>query len=66
VLSECLRHNTVPVHLFQRKSCSFLSGILKDLTKNYSFSGGAALWYKKRKYIINLCYHKGDSDMDAK
>jgi hypothetical protein len=61
VISDCFKHNTVIVQLFQRKSCSFLSGKLKDLTKNYRFSHGAALQYKKRKYIINLCYHIGDS-----
>jgi hypothetical protein len=40
--------------------------LFKNLTKIYSFSDGAALQYKNRKYIINLCYHKDDFDMDAK
>jgi hypothetical protein len=32
-ITDCLRHNIVAVHLFQRQLCSSLSGKLKDLTK---------------------------------
>jgi hypothetical protein len=51
VISDCLKHDTAAVHLFQGKLCSFLSD-------------GAALQYKCRKYLINICY-KDDSVMDA-
>jgi hypothetical protein len=65
VISDCLKHDTVTVHLFQSKLCTFLSGELKDLTKIYYFSDGATSQHKNRKNFINLCYHKDDLGMDA-
>jgi hypothetical protein len=40
VISDCLKHYTVGVHLFQSKLCIFLFGKLKDLAKIYNFSVG--------------------------
>jgi hypothetical protein len=37
VTSDCSKHDTLTVHLFQSKLCTFLSGKLKDLTKIYYF-----------------------------
>jgi hypothetical protein len=51
--------------LFQSKLCSFLSGKLKDLTKTYCFSDGAASQYKNWKNFINVCYHKNGFGTDA-
>jgi hypothetical protein len=65
VISDCLKHGTVGVHLFQSKLCSFFSCKLKHLTKIYYFSDGAALQYKNWKNCINLCYHYGYFFMDA-
>jgi hypothetical protein len=64
-LKEYLKHDTIAVRLFQSKVCSFLSGELKDLTKIFCFSYGAASQYKNRKNFINLCYLKDDFGMDA-
>jgi hypothetical protein len=65
VISDCLKHDTIALHLFQSKLSTFLSGKLKDLTKIYYFSDGAALQFKNRKNFINLCYHEDDFGMDA-
>jgi hypothetical protein len=49
VMSDCLKHETIVVHLFQSKLCSFISGKLQDLTKIYCVSDGAALQLKTGK-----------------
>jgi hypothetical protein len=56
VISNCLKHKTVAVNLFQSKLCTFLLGKVKDLTKIYYllFTSGAASQYKNRKHFINL------------
>jgi hypothetical protein len=54
--NDCLKHNTVAVHLFQSKLCSFLPGKLKDLTKIYCSSDGAASRCKNGLNFINFCY----------
>jgi hypothetical protein len=66
VILNYLKHDIVLVFLFQSKLYSFLSGKLKDLTNIYYFSYCAKLQYKNRKNFINLCYYKGDTDMDTK
>jgi hypothetical protein len=53
VLSDCLKHDIVTVHLFQSKLHSYLPGKLIDLTKIYYFSDGTASQYKNTKSIIN-------------
>ena len=66
VISDCLRHDTVAVHLFQKSLISFLKekfGILSR--KIYYFSDGAASQYKNRKNFINLCYHEADFGVPA-
>jgi hypothetical protein len=65
VISDCLKHDTIAVHLFQSKLCSFFSGKLKYLTKFYYFSDGAASQYKNRKNFIKLFYHTDNFGMDA-
>jgi hypothetical protein len=42
VKSNCLKLDTVVVHLFGNKLCIFLYSKLKDLAKIYNFSDGAA------------------------
>lgn len=47
VITYCLKHVAVLVHLFQSKLCSLLSGKLKNLTKIYYFPDNTASQYKK-------------------
>jgi hypothetical protein len=66
-ISNCLKHDTEAVNLFQSKLCSFLLGKVKDLTMIYYLLiiSGAASQYKNRKHFINLCYHNDDFGMDV-
>ena len=55
VTSNCMNHDTIAVHLFQRKLISFLKHALSSFpTKIAYFSDGAASQYKNRKNFINL------------
>ena len=66
VISECLHHDTVAVHLFQKKLISFLKGRLSSIpTKIIYFSDGATFQYKNRKNFINLCNHQADFGIQA-
>lgn len=66
VISDCLKHDTVAVHLFLRKLISFLTNTFDQLpVKMYCFSDGAASQYKNRKNFINLCRHHEDFGMQA-
>lgn len=61
VISECLVHNTIAVHLFQRKLIDFLTLKFAIVPKKiYYFSDGAASQYKNRKNFVNLCFHETD------
>jgi hypothetical protein len=59
VTSYCLKYDTVAVHMFQSKLCSFLCVWLKELLF------WCCLKVKSTKNI-SLCYHKDDFGMDAK
>ena len=66
VISDCLRHDTVAVHLFQRNLIHFLKEKFGTLPqKIYYFSDGAASQYKNRKNFINLCFHEADFGVPA-
>ncbi|XP_074029570.1 uncharacterized protein [Leptinotarsa decemlineata] len=61
IISKCLIHDSIAVHLFQRKLISFLkSNVLPSLKKIYYFSDGSAAQYKNRKNFINICSHEQD------
>lgn len=59
-ISDCLAHNTVLVHVFQKKLIDFLKSFLPNLKKLYYFSDGSAAQYKNRKNFSNLCHHSED------
>lgn len=62
-VSDSLTHNTVLVHVFQKKLLEFLKhNLVPDLKKNYYFSDGSAAQYKNRKNFSNLCHHLEDFD----
>lgn len=61
-ISDCLTHNTVLVHAFQRKLLPYLRNYVPNLKKLYYFSDGSAAQYKNRKNFLNLCHHKEDFD----
>ena len=64
LLLECNTHDTIAVHLFQRKLINFLKVKFEVLKITY-FSDGCAAQYKNCKNFINLCYHKEDFGIPA-
>ena len=66
VISDCLHHDTVAVHLFQKGFIEFLKDkFASSPLKIFYFSDGAASQYKNRKNFINLCYHIEDFSVPA-
>ena len=66
VISDCLQHDTVAVHLFQKRLIAYLRRKVSSYPqKIYYFSDGAASQYKNRKNFINLCHHQEDFGVDA-
>ena len=63
-ISDCMKHDTVSVHLFQRNLVRFLKDRF-DATpsKMIYFSDGAASQYKNRKNFSNLCHHVEDFEV---
>lgn len=66
VISDVLVHNTIAVHLFQRKLMQFLRANSEDAIKKISyFSDGSAAQYKNRKNFVNIAHHNFDFGCDA-
>ena len=66
IISDCLHHDTIAVHLFQKNLVQFLQEKFSKVDKILYFSDGSAAQYKNRKNIVNLCYHKEDFWVQAK
>lgn len=64
-ISECLKHDTVAVNLFQNGLISFLKTTLGTLEKIFYFSDGASGQYKNKKNFINLVFHENDFGVKA-
>ncbi|CAF2145756.1 unnamed protein product, partial [Rotaria magnacalcarata] len=64
LLLECNTHDTIAVHLFQRKLIMFLKEKYEVLKITY-FTDGCAAQYKNCKNFINLCYHEEYFGMTA-
>ena len=65
VISDCLQHNTVAVHTFQKCLVHFLKQNVENVCKLYYFSDGCAGQYKNRKNFSNLVSHKADFGIPA-
>ena len=66
IISDCLNHDTVAVHLFQRQFIQYLKKQFSSLPRKiYYTSDGAASQYKNRKNFINLCHHEEDFGVAA-
>lgn len=64
-ISDCLKHDTIAVHLFQRGLITFLKKTLGALSTIYYFSDGASAQYKNKKNFINVCFHEDDFNVKA-
>lgn len=66
IISDCMAHDTVAVHLFQRHLIAFLKEkIPYVLDKIHYFSDGAASQYKNKTNFVNLCHHTADFSVEA-
>ena len=65
VTSENTDHDTIAVHLFQKKLIEFLTSTFQRPRKIYYISDGCAAQYKNWKKFINLCHHAEDFDVQA-
>ena len=65
IISDCLHHDTIAVHLFQKNLVQFLQEKFSKVDKILYFSDGSAAQYKNRKKFVNLCYHKEDFGVQA-
>ena len=64
VISNCLVHDSVAVHLFVRKLLEFLTANIV-VEKVYYLSDGAASQYKYKKNFVNLPFHMEDFKLPA-
>lgn len=66
IISDCMAHDTVAVHLFQRLMIDFLKQKLpNEVEKIHYFSDGAASQYKNKSNFLNLCHHSADFSVKA-
>lgn len=66
IISDCLVHDSVAVHLFHRQLNVFLRKKFKTTPKKITyFSDGSAAQFKNKKNFINLCYHMEDFGCNA-
>ena len=66
IISDCLHHDTVAVHLFQKHFIEYLKKQFCSLPRKFFYaSDGAASQYKNRKNFINLCHHEEEFGVAA-
>lgn len=65
IISECLHHDTIAFHVFQRYLIQFITTYLINIKKIIYFSDGASAQYKNKKNFINLCHHEEDFGITA-
>jgi hypothetical protein len=65
-ISEHLKHDTLAVHVFQKKLISYLwSELIPDIKKIYYFSDGSVTQFKNRKNFLNLCLCESEFGIKA-
>lgn len=64
-ISECLKHDTIAVHLFQTDLIKLMKKEIADIKKIIYFSDGASAQYKNIKNFANLCFHEEDFGINA-
>ena len=59
-ISDCLKHDTIAVFMFQEVLIKYLKNKFTQVTKIYYFSDEAAQQFKNKKAFANLCCHRVD------
>lgn len=65
IISDCLRHDTVVVHISLVYVIEYLKKLVGEIKYIYYFSDGSVAQYKNYKNFINLCHHEKDFGMPA-
>lgn len=65
IISDCLKHNTTLVHLFQRYLIKYLKEKYSIVKRIIYFSDGSASQYKNRKNFLNIAMHETDFECPA-
>ena len=65
LISDCNKHDTVAVHLFQRRLINHLHEKFQYVSNIVYFSDGCAGQYKKLKNVLNLYLHEENFDIPA-
>lgn len=65
IISECLKHDSVAVHLFIEKFILFIKTKFSVISKIFYVSDGAASQYKNKKNFINVLNHRNDFGIDC-
>ena len=60
IISECMHHDTIAVHVFQKYLVQFLKITLKQISKIFYSSDGASAQYKNKNKFVNLTHHEKD------
>lgn len=60
VISDCLKHDSIAVHLFIEKLIHFLKQKFTNISKIYYITDGAAGQYKNKFNFTNIVYHLED------
>ncbi|XP_044577453.1 uncharacterized protein LOC123260425 [Cotesia glomerata] len=64
-ISDCLKHDTVLIYLFQEQLIAFLKKKFAVINTIFYFSDGAPQQFKNNKAFTNLCYHYADFEINA-
>lgn len=64
-ISDCLKHNTVLVHVFQNYLIQFLKDRFGHIKKIHYFSDGSAAQYKNRNNFYNVSLHLAEYGIPA-
>lgn len=66
IISDCMSHDTVAVHLFRRLMIAYLKQkLMQKIDKIHYFSDGARSQYKNKSNFVNLCHHTADFSIEA-
>jgi len=65
VISDCLQHDTITVHVFLFTVLNYLKQVISNLKCVKYFSDGAASQYKNYKNFVNLVHHYEDFQLEA-
>ena len=64
IISDCLHHDTIAMHLFQKNLVQFLQGKFSKVDKILFFRWICSS-VQKSKNFVNLCNHKEDFGVQA-